>query len=140
MYSWLYFIRSDREYHELMGYLLEAGEEEVSGISYLVFDDDLKSRDGRTFLRISGFLIAVNFFSHDTIFKGNMVKKGLNSDSLVDLYEIECEGKDQVARGITITRKAERIIFDRDLESFLRKNNFKFKDGSTLTIPKVSLL
>jgi len=114
------------------------GDEGVSGITYLVFSEDIKCGDGRVFLSNNGFLIAVNFFTNITSFKDNMVKSGLNLASLVDLYEIVCEDENPSTRGITITEKAERIIFDRDFEIFLKKNNFRFKDGSTLTIPKVS--
>ena len=135
MYSWLYFIRSNEEYHKLMDYLLE--NEEFSGIGYLIYSEDLKCEDGRIFLRINRFLIAVNFFTNIANFRDNMAKSGLNLDSLVDLYEIECEDKDPRTRGITITGKAEYIVFDKNFMSFIRRNHFKFKDGSTLTIPKV---
>ena len=136
MYNWVYFIRSNRDFHKLMGYLL--GEKKVSGITYLIFSEDIKCSDGRIFSNNNGFLIAVNFFTHTTSFKDNMVKSGLRLDSLVDLYEIVCEDKNPSTRGITITEKAEFIVFDRDLEVFLRRTHFKFRDGSTLTIPEVS--
>ena len=136
MYNWLYFIRSNRDFHKLMGFLL--GDKGFSGMTYLIFSEDVKCSDGRVFLSNDGFLITINFFTHTTNFKDNMVKSGLNLDSLVDLYEIVCEDKNPRTRGLTITGKAERIIFDRYFEIFLKKNSFKFKDGSTLTIPKVS--
>ena len=136
MYNWLYFISSNREFHKLMGYILE--EEGISGVTYLVFSEELKCDDGRIFVKSNGFLIVVNFFTHTTSFKDNMVKSGLNLASLVDLYEIVCEDKNPSTQGITITNKAERIIFDKDFENFLRKNHFKFRDGSSLTMPKVN--
>jgi hypothetical protein len=67
-----------------------------------------------------------------------LVKSGLSLGSLVDLYEILCEDENPRTRTLTITGKAERIIFDKDFKIFLKKNNFTFKDGSTLTIPKVN--
>ncbi|KKK50180.1 hypothetical protein LCGC14_3127610 [marine sediment metagenome] len=136
MYNWLYFIRSNEDFHKLMGYLL--GDKGVSGITYLIFSEDVKCSDSRVFLSNDGFLITVNFFTQTTSFKDNMVNNGLNLDSLVDLYEIVCEDKNPSTRGITITEKAERIVFDKDFKVFLKRNIFKFKDGSTLTIPKVS--
>ncbi len=89
-------------------------------------------------MRINEFLIAVNFFTHTICFKDSITKNGLNLDSLVDVYEIVCEDENPNTLGITITEKAERIVFDREFESFLKRNHFKFKDGSTLTIPKNS--
>lgn len=118
-----------------MGYLLR--DKGVSGIIYLIFSEDVECSDGRVFLSNDGFLITVNFFTHTTSFKDNMVKSGLNLGSLVDLYEILCEDENPSTRGITITEKAERIVFDRDFKVFLKKNSFKLKNASTLTIPKV---
>lgn len=136
MNDWLYFIRSNKAFHKLMGFLLE--DEGVSGITYLIFSEDVKSSDGRVFSSNNGFLIAVNFLTHTTNFKDNMVRSGLSLDSLVDLYEIVCEDENPMTRTLTITGKAERIIFDRDFKIFLKKNNFRFRDNSTLTIPKVN--
>ena len=137
MHKWLYFIRSNRDFHRLMGFLL--GAKGVSGMTYLIFSEDVVCSDGRDFLSYNGFLIAVDFLAHTTNFKDKLVKGGLNLDSLVDPYEIVCEDENPMTRELTITGKAERIIFDRDLKIFLKKNNFKFKDGSTLTIPTVSI-
>jgi len=119
-----------------MAFLL--GDKGFSGMTYLIFSEDVKCSDGRVFLSNDGFLITVNFFTHTTSFKDNMVKNGLNLASLVDLYEIVCEDENPITRGITITNKGERIVFDRELEIFLARNHFKFRDGSALTIPEVS--
>ncbi len=134
MYNWFYFICSNKEYHNLINFLL--GEDTVSGITYLIFSDDIKCRDGRIFQRINEFLIAVSFYTSTTIFKDNMVKNNLKLGSLIDMYEIMSEDKNE--KPILITKRAEYIVFDKDFESFLTNHNFIFGDGTVLTIPKAS--
>ena len=118
-----------------MSFLLSGGD--FSGISYLFFNEDVKSNDGRVFLTSSGYLLAVNFLSHSSDLGIKMAKVGLNPDSLVDLYEIVCEDDDPMTKAITITESAECIIFDSELVRFAVDKLFKFSDGSALTIPLI---
>ena len=62
---------------------------------------------------------------------------GLNSNSLVDLYDIVCEDDNPLTIAITITESAECIIFDKDLKKFVADKHFSFSDGSALTIPHI---
>ena len=137
MLNWLYFIQSNREYHGLMDFLVR--KKEVSGISYLVFDDDVYCNDGRVFLRSDSLLIAVNFFTQVLNPRKSLTDFGLNPASLISFYDIVCEDEDPYMRSIKISERAKRIIWDKDLVEFLSSINFKFKDDSKLTIPEASL-
>lgn len=130
MIDCLYFIQSNNEYHDLMSFLLDG--KNISGISYLVFSEDVQSNDGRVFHTSSGYLIAVNFLSHSSDLQERIDKVGLNPNSLVDLYEIVCEDDNPQTKAITITENAECIIFDKELERFFVDKDFKFSDGSAL--------
>ena len=136
MVDWLYFVRSNSEYHDLMSFLLDG--KDFSGINYLVFSEGVKSEDGRVFHASNGYLLAVNFLSHASDLEAKLNRVGLNSNSLVDLYEIVCEDdNDPLTKVLTITESAERFIFDKDLERFAVGNHFRFSDGSALTIPLI---
>ena len=135
MVDWLYFVRSNSEYHDLMSFLLGGGD--FSGISYYVFSEDMKSENGRVFHTSGGYLLAVNFLSHASDLEAKLDKAGLNSNSLVDLYKIVCEDNDPLTKAITITESAESFIFDKKLERFVVGNHFRFSDGSALTIPLI---
>jgi hypothetical protein len=135
MVDWLYFVQSNSEYHDLMSFLLSGGD--FSGISYLVFGEDVRSVDGRVFHTSSGYLLAVNFLSHASDLVAKLDKVGLNSSSLVDLYKIVCEDDDPLTKAITITKSAESIIFDKKLEIFVDDKHFRFSDGSALSIPLI---
>ncbi|MBY9015420.1 MAG: hypothetical protein KGD68_06980 [Candidatus Lokiarchaeota archaeon] len=137
MISCIYFVQSNREYHALMSFLLD-GDANISGISYLIFSEDVKSTDGRVFHTSNGYLMAVNFLSHTSDIQGKITIVGLNPNSLVDLYEIACEDANPQTKAITITESAESIILDKELETFIADRHFKFSDGSILTIPAIS--
>jgi len=137
MLNWLYFISSNREYHGLMDFLVR--KKEVSGISYLIFDDDVYCNDGRTYLRSNQLLIAVNFFTQSLNPRKSLICFGLDPNSLISFYDIVCEGADPYMRSIKISERAKRIIWDKDLVEFLSSINFKFGDSSRLTIPEASL-
>ncbi|KKM13842.1 hypothetical protein LCGC14_1712130 [marine sediment metagenome] len=132
MYNWLYFIYSDKEYHSLMNFLL--GEETVSGITYLIFSEDIVCRGGKVFHKINGFVIAVSFYTNTTFFKDNLVKDELKLSSLIDMYEIVSKS----GKSLAVTERAKYIVFDEELKVFLKKHNFAFNDGSILTIPGFS--
>jgi len=132
MYNWLYFIYSDKEYHSLMNFLL--GEETVSGITYLIFSEDIVCRGGKVFYKINGFVIAVSFYTNTTFFKDNLVKDELKLSSLIDMYEIVSKS----GKSLAVTERAKYIVFDEELKVFLKKHNFAFNDGSILTIPGFS--
>lgn len=136
MIDCLYFIRSNKEYHDLMSFLLDGGD--FSGISYLIFSEDVECSDGRVFHTLSGYLIAVNFLSHASDLQEKLTKIGLNPDSLVDLYKIVCEDDNPLTKATTITESAECIIFEKELEEFLSDNGFRFSDSSMLKIPEGS--
>jgi len=119
-----------------MSFLLSGGD--FSGISYLLFSEDVRSTDDRVFHASGGYLLAVNFLSHASDLGARLDRVGLSSDSLVDLYKIVCEDDDPLTKAITITESAENIIFDKKLERFVVDKHFKFSDGSVLTIPESS--
>jgi hypothetical protein len=133
MVAWLYFVQSNFEFHDLMAFLL-CGED-FSGISYLIFREDMRSIDGRVFQTFKGFLLAVNFLSHASDLEARLDRVGLNSNSLVDLYKIVCEDDDPLTKAVTITRSAENFIWEERLEKFTVDEHFRFSDNSTLTIP-----
>ena len=135
MVAWLYFVQSNGEYHDLMSFLLDG--KDFSGITYLVFSEDVRSIDGRVFHASSGFLLAVNFLSHASDLKMKLNKVNLDSSSLVDLYKIVCEDDDPLTKAITITESAENFIWEKKLESFAVDKHFRFSDGSALTIPLI---
>ncbi len=135
MVDWLYFVRSNSEYHDLMFFLL--GGKDVSGTNYLVFSEDIRSVDGRVFHTSSGYLLAVNFLSHASDLEEKLDRAGLNSDSLVDLYKLVCEDDDPLTKAITITESAENFIWEKELERFAVGKSFRFSDSSTLTIPLI---
>jgi len=136
MVAWLYFVQSNGEYHDLMSFIL--GGRDADMISYLVFSEDMRSDDGRVFHTSSGYLLAVNFLSHASDLWAKLDKIGLSSNSLVDLHKIVCEEDDDpLTRVLTITGSAESFIFDKKLEKFVFDKNFRFSDGSALTIPLV---
>lgn len=135
MVDWLYFVQSNREYHDLMSFLL--GEEGFSGIDYLVFNEDVRSIDGGVFHTFSGYLLAVNFLSHISEIEARLDSVGLNPNSLVNLYDIVCKDDTLLTKAITITESAKGITFDKDLKKFVADKHFKFSDGSALTIPLI---
>jgi len=135
MVAWLYFVQSDSEYHDLMSFLLDG--KGFSGTNYLVFSEDMRSADGRAFHASGGYLLAVNFLSHATDLEAKLDKVGLSSGSLVDLYKIVCEDNDPLTKAITITESAESFIWEKELEKFVIDKHFRFRDGSTLTIPLI---
>jgi hypothetical protein len=131
--SCVYFVQSNREYHDLMAFLLD--EQYISGINYLVFSEDVESNDGRVFHTSGGYLVAVTFLSHTSDLQGKINRVGLNTNSLVDLHEIVCEDDNPQTKAITVTESAKYIIFEKELERFLGNRSFRFNDGSALTIP-----
>ena len=135
MVAWLYFVQSNGEYHDLMSFLLDG--KDFSGISYLVFSEDVKSIDGRVFHASSGYLLAVNFLSHASDLEMRLDEVGLDPKVLVDLYKIVCQDDDPLTKAITITESAESFNFDKNLEKFVGDKHFRFSDGSTLTIPLI---
>ena len=136
MVAWLYFVQSNGEYHDLMSFLLDG--KDFSGISYLIFSEDVRSTDDRVFHSFGGFLLTVNFLSHASDIEVRLDEVGLDSSSLVDLHKIVCEDKNPLTKAVTITENAENFIFDKELEKFVTNNHFKFVDNSALTIPLVS--
>ena len=136
MVDWLYFVRSNSEYHDLMSFVLGGWDADM--ISYYVFSEDVESEDGRAFHTSGGYLLAVNFLSHAADLEAKLERVGLYSKSLVDLYKIVCEDDDNpLTRVLTITESAELFIFDKKLEKFVVDKHFRFSDGSALTIPLV---
>lgn len=61
-------------------------------------------------------------------------KVGLNLNSFVDLYEIICIDNNPQKKALTIIESAKYIIFNKKLEEFLNKKDFKFSDDSVLKI------
>jgi hypothetical protein len=137
MVDWLYFVQSNVEFHDLMSFLLN--EEEISGTNYLVFREDMKSVDGRMFHTSRGYLLAVSFLSHASDLGARLAKVGLNSNSLVDLYKIVCEDDNPLTKAITVIKSAENFIWEKKLERFAVDSDFRFSDGSALTIPPICL-
>ena len=136
MVAWLYFVQSNSEYHVLLSFLLDG--KDFSGISYLVFSEDMRSDDGRVFHASGGYLLAVNFLSHASGLGAKLDKVGLSSNSLVDLHKIVCEEDDDpLTKVLTITESAERFIWEKKLEKFTAEKHFRFSDGSALTIPLI---
>ena len=135
MVAWLYFVQSNGEYHDLMSFLL--GGKDFSGITYLVFSEDMRSIGGRVFHASSGFLLAVNFLSHASDLEMKLDRVSLNSNSLVDLFKIVCEDDNPLTKAITITGSAESFIWEKELERFAVSKHFRFSDGSALTIPPI---
>lgn len=131
-YTWV----NQRRTYE--AFLLGGGS--VSGITYLVFSDDVECDDGRIFSRSYGFLLTVNFITQNTSFQDELIRSGLVLDNLVDFYEISCEDKNHSMKAVTIINKAEYFVFAKDLESFLEEINFRFADGSVLIILKNNLI
>ena len=135
MVDWLYFVRSNSEYHNLMSFIL--GGRDADMISYYIFSEDVRSANYREFHTSGGYLLAVNFLSHATDLEAKLDRVGLNSNSLVDLYKIVCNDEDPLTKAITITESAENFIFDKKLEIFVDDKHFRFSDGSALTIPLI---
>jgi len=133
MLNWLYFLESNKEYHKLLTFI--DNEEDISGKSYLLFHGSVKCIDGRVFQSDNNLLISVNFFTHSLDVREKIVEHELNPTSLIDLYKIECKDCDPLTRGIDITSKATRIIWESELVKYLADRQFHFKDGSILTFP-----
>ncbi len=135
MVAWLYFVQSNIEFHDLMVFLLT--EEDVSGTNYLVFGENVESIDGRVFHTSRGYLLAVNFLSHASDIEAKLERVGLNSNSLVDLYKIDCKNDNPLTEAITIRESAENFIWEKKLKKFAVSEHFRFSDGSSLTIPQI---
>lgn len=135
MVAWLYFVQLNSEYHDLMSFLL--GGKGFSGISYLVFNENVRCSDGRVFHPFGGYLLAVNFLSDASDLEVKLDEVGLDSSSLVDLHKVICEDDNPLTKAITIAESAKCIIFDKGLKRFVADKHFKFSDGSVLTIPLV---
>ena len=97
----------------------------------------MRSADGRVFRTSGGYLLAVSFLSHASDIGAKLDRVGLDSSSLVDLYEIVCGDDDPLTKAITVTESAERFMWEEKLERFAVDKHFKFSDGSALTIPQV---
>ena len=63
-----------------------------------------------------------------------MNKFGLSSNLLINLYDIVCEDDDWLTKGRTITEKAKRFYWEKDLKKFLDNLHFRFVDNSRLTL------
>lgn len=132
MVSWLFFVQSNSEYQDVMSFMLRGRDPDM--ICYFVFCEDVITIDGRVFHPNNGYLLAVNFLSHIQNIEVTLDIVGLNPDYLVDLYKIVCKDDNPQTRALTITESAKCIISDKDLKSFCVDKDFRFKDGSSLTI------
>ena len=132
MFGLLYFIESDKEYQKFIAFYRD--KRGVVGFSYLIFHEDVKCNDGRIFRTHNNILIAVDFITHKTDLRERLVEAGLESDLLVNKYELAFEGLDP---DDGVSEKAKRIIAEEDLITFLNNLDFRFRDGSILTISKL---
>ena len=131
MFDLLYFFESNKGYQEFMEFYTNGGV--AMGKTYLIFNEDVNCRDGRTFRVHNNILLAVNFISskleiYEIIKK--MIEFGLDPDSLVNIYNLAFDGLDP---DDVVSERAKRIISEKKLIIFLNKLDFQFKDGSVLT-------
>ena len=132
MLNWVYFIQSNGEYHKLMDFL--ESERDVSGLSYFVYNEEVRCNDGKVFSKDNAILLAVHFFTHSLDPKEKMTDFSLNSNLLISLYDIVCDDDDWLTKGRTITEKAKRFYWEIDLKKFLDNLHFRFIDDSELTL------
>ncbi len=135
MHNWLYFIESNKEYHKLMTFCHD--DEDVNGTSYLIFEEDVSCRTGKIFRTHNNLLIAVNFFTYKRKNdpREKIINSGLETDFLVNYYDLTLGALDLKSHVETVNKLAKRIIFESDLIKFLDGLHFKFKNGSSLTMP-----
>ena len=129
MRNWLYFIDSDQAYHKLLDNLLK--NPEVYGITYFIFSNGITKFCSDKFGE--GKLIAVYFYTHFLDPLKELEKCGLDSDMLIDIYDISIPGIKKVDRIKFVLKNGKRFISEEDFLKFLGKMRFRFKDGTSLT-------
>ncbi len=132
MYSILYFIESNDEYQKFMDFYTDG--ENVDGVDYLIFREDIHSKDGRTFQVHNKILVAVEFISATMDLNkivAEMIEYGLDPDLMVNRYELTFN-LDKV-----YDEKVKQIVMENKLIAFLNKLDFRFNDGSVLSMSKL---
>lgn len=131
MFHLLYFVESNKEYQKLINF--SHIERDIYGITYLIFYEEVRCKNGRVFQVHNDLLIAVSFITHLLDLKKlkeTMVKAGLNIDSLVNIFDLEFDLDERDKE------KAKQIITEKNLITFLNKVDFRFQDDSILTLPE----
>jgi len=135
MFSLLYFIESNGAYQEFIDYYMNG--KTPAGKTYLIFNEDVHSKDGRVFRAHNKILLAVNFISSKLeiyeIIK-EMIKFGLEPDLLVNRFNLDFDGLDP---NDAINERAKHFILERAVIAFLKNRNFTFEDGSVLAVSEL---
>lgn len=133
MFGLLYFIESNDEYQKFMDFVADGRI--VDGSFYLIFNEDVHSKDGRVFRVHNKILVAVKFTSSrltlNEIIAG-MVEFDLDSNLMVNHYDLT------FSPNKASDEKAKQIILEMKLIAFLNDRDFRFKDGSILSMSKLS--
>ncbi|KKK59014.1 hypothetical protein LCGC14_3038620, partial [marine sediment metagenome] len=129
MHNWLYFIESNKEYQKLMKFF--ENEKDVNGITYLIFEEDVSCKSSKIFRMHNNLLIAVNFFTYTIDPREKLINSGLETNFLVNYYDLNLGGLDPESRIHIFNERSKRIIFEEDLIDFLDELDLKFKDGSS---------
>lgn len=137
MFKWLYFLESDEDFHKLLDLIDNA--DDIDGKHYRLFHDKVKCIDGRVFHNDNNILVTVNFHTYSSDLRERIVKHGLNPASLIDFYDIECNDCDSLAKPYIIIEGTTCIICENELVKYLAERQYRFKDGSNLTIPDAEL-
>ncbi|MBY8990928.1 MAG: hypothetical protein KGD58_09255 [Candidatus Lokiarchaeota archaeon] len=138
MFLWLFFVESNEEFHKFLNFyeISFLNSNKVSGISYLIFDDDVKCTDGRVFQGNNNIIIAVRFTTLYVDPRKLLIDFGLNPASLISYDDIVCDDNDDpYRRRDEIWERSKFIVRESDLVEYLEEKQFKFKDKSKPTIP-----
>ncbi len=132
MIIWLYHLKSDSDYHNIIDFLKKFSE--VYGVAYYFVDGVVKLKSGDLFGVQGGYNLLLRF-STDFLEIDKKITEGdkVNLNSLIKLSGLDSSEVDKSLDRECYIRKGVSFIGEKELLNHLKELDFKFSDNSILT-------